>query len=781
MARLVTIQKNKHRNPTQRAHTRTPMPILANLPKVDMHLVGPITWGDGLGRIALSYRHLFNEICSTRLYAREEVLLLQHLPDELSYIKNDKINFYKRMVTKSDLSIFTGLLWAPGIHAYSGQDAFPGIRSSTKHMTCVSMLEGTKIPSQWATALNQYFNIAYLPAEYLIETYRNSGVKIPLKYIPLPIIDMDSFFSAKQLQTDKFIFGTISGGWARKGLVESINCFLKVFRGNKNVEFHIHSRFGATDIMNELARISAKEPNVVLTTGILTDAECEVFKSKLNCFVLASSGEGFSFTPREMLARGVPAIISSGHAHQIIIDEEGATGIPIKRMKPCYNDCYGVIGEDWEPDFGKLPEIMVDMVENYDSYKKHVSENKSALSRYAPKEWLTTYGSEFVSRMDNPSTKRKMAQFLNKKRLLVVHHIKPETNTVAGGPNAFYAIVESLLPEFDVVWLYQSHDRNATGIYDENKYRCFNPTFVSLNDETVMAYINDYKPDVVLSYDWFTLKNALGAIRNKNLPLVVFSEHLAMTLDSSDITNAKSTEAAAAFKKELSQVASEKEVYNNARAALVCNTHDKEVLLKNTSLTNVEVLYSFTEFTPGVYDMNTKNGEICFIGGTYHRASLDSLLYLCYDIMPLVIKEYPSAKLVLYGSPMESAKPQHIKAKKSPFVIDKGYVLDISTCIRKHSVNVVPAITGNGIKNKAILGCSCGVPTLISTRAADEFGLPLPNMSCDTTSEYVEKLVKILTDDSFRAAVALENKAIYKICNKERFITRARGVIMGAF
>jgi glycosyltransferase involved in cell wall biosynthesis len=39
----------------------------------------------------------------------------------------------------------------------------------------------------------------------------------------------------------------------------------------------------------------------------------------INCYVMPSSGEGFSHTPREALMRGIPTIISNYSAHESLV------------------------------------------------------------------------------------------------------------------------------------------------------------------------------------------------------------------------------------------------------------------------------------------------------------------------------------------------------------------------------------------------------------------------------------------------------------------------------
>src|SRR5882724_11465347 len=48
-----------------------------------------------------------------------------------------------------------------------------------------SMFESDAIPQLWVDILNNYYDMVVVPDNYLIDVYKNSGVKIPIFMIPL--------------------------------------------------------------------------------------------------------------------------------------------------------------------------------------------------------------------------------------------------------------------------------------------------------------------------------------------------------------------------------------------------------------------------------------------------------------------------------------------------------------------------------------------------------------------------------------------------------------------
>ena len=53
-----------------------------------------------------------------------------------------------------------------------------------------SMFESTSIPRIWVKKLNQEFDMVVVPDPYLIEVYKNSGVTVPIFFVPLGV-DLD--------------------------------------------------------------------------------------------------------------------------------------------------------------------------------------------------------------------------------------------------------------------------------------------------------------------------------------------------------------------------------------------------------------------------------------------------------------------------------------------------------------------------------------------------------------------------------------------------------------
>lgn len=375
-----------------------------NTSPLALTMVGPIMWRDGLGRIApclyesLFRYHSINHICSP-MQADFSGLppSLCHLPTQM--IKRQEL----ASRNAASVVISTGILWtgttnhAHKIHLQESIiQRIKNLNDKKRHISAITMLEGTKIPQEWVSILNRDYDRTYVPCDYLKEVYASCGVTNDIRVLPLPIYGIDSLLK-KQLSMPAeipypFNFGILSGGWERKNVPMAMKAFLEVFGKTEGVYLKIHSRFGDAHIMEEITAIAKANPaKIQFVSTPVDEATMEKWKNTIHCDILPSGGEGFSMCPREMLARGIPSLISEGHAHQIIIDEEGALPIKISGTKPANYGYFKNLGEEWIPSREHLKEQMLYIYKNYLEVKEHVLKSRVNLEKYSFASWSKIY------------------------------------------------------------------------------------------------------------------------------------------------------------------------------------------------------------------------------------------------------------------------------------------------------------------------------------------------------------------------------------------------------
>jgi glycosyltransferase involved in cell wall biosynthesis len=97
-----------------------------------------------------------------------------------------------------------------------------------------------------------------------------------------------------------------------------MDCFAESFGNNDKVKLKIHGRFGSYQNQVEQHAKKLNLKNLELTSGPMSSEKYDEFLESLDCIVFVSKGEGYSITPREMLALGKPVILSNNTAHRTI-------------------------------------------------------------------------------------------------------------------------------------------------------------------------------------------------------------------------------------------------------------------------------------------------------------------------------------------------------------------------------------------------------------------------------------------------------------------------------
>lgn len=108
-----------------------------------------------------------------------------------------------------------------------------------------------------------------------------------------------------------------------------------------------------------------------------------------------------------------------------------------------------------------------------------------------------------------------------------------------------------------------------------------------------------------------------------------------------------------------------------------------------------------------------KKFELLFTGNMSYPPNVDTVEYLCNEVLPLLIKDHPTIKLVIAG-----ANPStKVKSLKSDNVEVTGWVDDIREYYAAAKIFVAPLKIGSGLQNKLLEAMSMGLPCITSTLA----------------------------------------------------------------
>lgn len=202
--------------------------------------------------------------------------------------------------------------------------------------------ESDQLPTNWVQAINAY-HCCIVPHQAVKNVFQSSGVRIPI------FIVHNGYQRLQRERTrsrrgEEFNVGFLGIPVSRKNL-------LKLYAACKSLQhttipgirLHIHASC-FYDWLDQAPFEEVKnDPMVVWTSGKYTLGQVAEWYHRLSCYIFPSSGEGWSFTPRESMYLGVPTILSDIPVHRELADSGFCKVIPPSGQEPAYfNDvAYG--------------------------------------------------------------------------------------------------------------------------------------------------------------------------------------------------------------------------------------------------------------------------------------------------------------------------------------------------------------------------------------------------------------------------------------------------------
>lgn len=106
--------------------------------------------------------------------------------------------------------------------------------------------------------------------------------------------------------------------------------------------------------------------------------------------------------------------------------------------------------------------------------------------------------------------------------------------------------------------------------------------------------------------------------------------------------------------------------------------------------------------------------SIVFVGGFRHPPNVDAALWLADEIMPLLLRQRPDARLSIVGADV----PESVRACASEAIEVVGRVDDIEPYVASASVVVAPLRAGGGMRLKVLQAMAAARPVVTTTRGA---------------------------------------------------------------
>lgn len=158
----------------------------------------------------------------------------------------------------------------------------------------LTMFESTTLPPGWATTLNSA-DAVIVPSHWLVEVFRDSGVKAPLYVCPLGVSEAFQYVE-RPPRREPFTFLAIGDRGRRKGWHLAGFAFQRAFENSMDYRLIYKCRPGA------LPGIS--NPNIEVVARDLSDTEMAALYARADCMVFPAAGEGQGLPPLEFAATG---------------------------------------------------------------------------------------------------------------------------------------------------------------------------------------------------------------------------------------------------------------------------------------------------------------------------------------------------------------------------------------------------------------------------------------------------------------------------------------------
>jgi len=149
-----------------------------------------------------------------------------------------------------------------------------------------------------------------------------------------------------------------------------------------------------------------------------------------------------------------------------------------------------------------------------------------------------------------------------------------------------------------------------------------------------------------------------------------------------------------------------------------------------------------------------KTEDVLFAGNMGYPPNVEAGILLAHEVMPLVNKVLPDARLMLAG-----ARPTfQVRQLQNDRVTVTGWVDDMRECYAKAKVFVAPMLIGTGLQNKLLEAMAMRLPCITTPLANNALGAEAGReiLIAETAEEFAAAILSLLNDPD-RAAALAEN------------------------
>lgn len=192
-------------------------------------------------------------------------------------------------------------------------------------------------------------------------------------------------------------------------------------------------------------------------------------------------------------------------------------------------------------------------------------------------------------------------------------------------------------------------------------------------------------------------------------------------------------------------------VYRKADLVLTVSEEDSRILRDEGLGGDVDVIPNIHVMHPLASHNWSDRLELIFIGSYKWAPNIDSMIYFCQDVLPILRQRIPQFRLRIVGS----APTDEVKALASEEVTVVGFVPETTSYLFSSDISIAPLRYGGGIKGKIGEALAHGLPVVTTSIGAEGFGFKVGKdvMVGDTPQAFAEAITTIYQDKDLYESV----------------------------
>lgn len=225
--------------------------------------------------------------------------------------------------------------------------------------------ETDSVPERWVKEINEHADIVVTSTPFFVDVYKKSGITKPVLVWQHGVNEKFLDYTQREYKKgDDFYFYHYNAGERRKGWFEIIEAFTQEFSTEKNVKLIAKNSCSGQSFL-DFDRVLSKAHDirnqVIRYEQVLPIDELKALGKKAHCFLFPAYGEGYAMPVNEMMATGIPCILTKAHR---FLDLPENIFVPVKtKVEPGRRYYKGT--NWWVPDIADLRKQMRWVYENY--------------------------------------------------------------------------------------------------------------------------------------------------------------------------------------------------------------------------------------------------------------------------------------------------------------------------------------------------------------------------------------------------------------------------------